>query len=309
MRFSIIIPTYNEEKDIADTLEALVKLVHQDKEIIVVDDSTDSTPDIVLRYQNKGVRLIRPSKKEGRCGARNIGIQSADGDIVVIFNADVRPQPDFLNRLILHYENGADYVLVKAEVSNMDDLFARYTDAAGKHNYQGATWIEWSEGFSCKREIAFKAGLFPVGFSTPICAGEDGFFGTELRKIDAKKVIDESIVVCHVAPSEFKEYWQIRKGRGAGTPQIRRFLDRWSYSKIGFIAILKALRRIIQCMTIVPMLYHCFKLAKYSTKNRVLDTFRFCYAWIVEQAAMSIGEFESLFEIIKAENLSKHRHK
>ena len=165
MRFSIIIPTYNEEKDIADTLEALVKLVHQDKEIIVVDDSTDSTPDIVLRYQNKGVRLIRPSKKEGRCGARNIGIQSADGDIVVIFNADVRPQPDFLNRLILHYENGADYVLVKAEVSNMDDLFARYTDAAGKHNYQGATWIEWSEGFSCKREIAFKAGLFPVGFS------------------------------------------------------------------------------------------------------------------------------------------------
>lgn len=83
MRFSIIIPTYNEEKDIGDTLEALIKLFYQDKEIIVIDDSTDSIPDIVLQYHNKGVCLIRPNKTEGRCGARNIGIQLANGDIFI----------------------------------------------------------------------------------------------------------------------------------------------------------------------------------------------------------------------------------
>jgi glycosyltransferase involved in cell wall biosynthesis len=50
MRFSIIIPTYNEERDIAATLEALLGLDYPDREIIVVDDSSDRTPEIVGGY-------------------------------------------------------------------------------------------------------------------------------------------------------------------------------------------------------------------------------------------------------------------
>ena len=46
MKFSIVVPTYNEENDIAGTLDALTSLDYPDKEIIVVDDSTDSTPAI-----------------------------------------------------------------------------------------------------------------------------------------------------------------------------------------------------------------------------------------------------------------------
>ena len=43
MKFSIIIPTFNEEKEILSTLTALTNLEYDNKEIIVVDDSTDNT--------------------------------------------------------------------------------------------------------------------------------------------------------------------------------------------------------------------------------------------------------------------------
>ena len=65
MKFSIVVPTYNEENDIAGTLDALVALDYPDKETVVVDDSTDSTPTIVGRYAAQDVRLVRPARREG----------------------------------------------------------------------------------------------------------------------------------------------------------------------------------------------------------------------------------------------------
>ncbi|HYF98354.1 MAG TPA: glycosyltransferase family 2 protein, partial [Coxiellaceae bacterium] len=189
MKFSIIIPTYNEEKDIAATLDTLVMLQWPDYEILVVDDSNDRTPDIVKTYADRKVQLLRPVKREGRCGARNLGIQKASGDIIVILNADVHLSADFLNRIAPYYADNYDYVLVRSVVENMKDLFARYVECQGivDHYQSDPEWMEWTEGFSCRREVAIRAGLFPTGFPVPICAGEDGFFGENLRKIGARK--------------------------------------------------------------------------------------------------------------------------
>ena len=67
-------------------------------------------------------------------------------------------------------------------------FFARYVGAITDLDYSSnPSWMEWTEGFSCRRELAIKAGLFPSGFPVPICAGEDGIFGTNLRNLGAKK--------------------------------------------------------------------------------------------------------------------------
>ncbi|MGB8990655.1 MAG: glycosyltransferase [Desulfobaccales bacterium] len=66
MKFSIIIPTYNEEHDIAETLESLLRLNYQDKEIIGVDDSNDRNPEIVRQFVPLGVRLIHQGAADGR---------------------------------------------------------------------------------------------------------------------------------------------------------------------------------------------------------------------------------------------------
>ena len=64
------------------------------------------------------------------------------------------------------------------------NLFARYVDSVAQ-SVEGMAepqWMEWTEGFSCLRSRAIQAGLFPTGFPIAICAGEDGFFGSNLKK-------------------------------------------------------------------------------------------------------------------------------
>lgn len=312
MKFSLIIPTYNEEKDIGATLSCLIKLRYRDKEIIVVDDSIDSTPQIVSAYAMHGVKLIRPEVRKGRCEARNIGIRASDGDVLVILNADVRLPEDFLGRIKHHYENGYDSVTVFADVANMETIYARYIDllhqkkvVQGVYEQRKTTLngIYWAEGFSVRRDLAMRTSLFPSGYVLPIEAGEDVNFADELRKIGCKGIVDETITIQHIAPDNLAEYWYIRKGRGAGTPQIRRFINGWSYKKIFFILVLKTVKRFLLFATVVPMVYHNYDLARYGKKNRILETLRLCWCWMVEQAANSVGEFHSLKKIIVKEKL------
>jgi hypothetical protein len=299
MRFTIVVPTYNEEHDIAATLDALVALDYDDKEILIVDDSNDRTPEIVERYKNRGVVLIHPGGG-GRCEARNLGIQRATGEIVCILNADVRLPTDFLQRIKKHYEAGADYVLVSARVSNMDDLFARYVGCVGDAIYTTPESMEWTEGFSCRKSIALKAGLFPVGNPVPICAGEDKFFGEGLRSLGAKKVLDMSIVVEHVAPARLGEYWSIRKGRGAGSAQVRRYLEHWSMPRLFAWTALKDVRTALKLVTVVPVLRYCWAAARHSDR-REKDVVPFMYAWTVEQLAFHVGEWQSIANIRRVE--------
>ena len=306
MRFSIVVPSYNEEKDIAQTLDSLVALDWPDYEIIVVDDSSDSTPDIVRRYAENGVKLIRPPVREGRCGARNLGIMAATGEVVVILNADTHLPFDFFRRIESHYSAGADYVLVRSVVENLSDLFARYVESSGVALFyeQDPQLMEWTEGFSCRRELAIRAGLFPTGYAVPICAGEDGFFGENLRKLGARKIVDLDIVVTHVAPALFDEYWAIRKGRGQGSPQVRRFLQKWGFFRISLRASMRMARTFLMTATLLPMLLVCFRYARVSPRG-ARDALPFCWAWLIEQIAFSVGELQSVVRIYRAEHLTK----
>ncbi len=304
MKFSIIIPTYNEEIDIAATLEALLGVDYADKEIIIVDDSNDRTPEIVRGYADRGVRLIHPGGG-GRCEARNIGIREAAGEVVVLLNADVRLPVDFLQRVARHYQQGADYVLVAARVANRQDLFGRYVDCVSDVFYaEGARSnyanIEWTEGFSCRREVALKAGLFPTGFPVPICAGEDGFFGQGLRAIAAKKAIDLSLQVDHVVPATFREFWRNRQGRGAGSAQVHRFLDRWPWWKILLWNTLKTIKTLLWIGTLAPALGACLEAVRYSERG-LADMWPFFYAYTVEQVAAQLGEWQATFAIMRKE--------
>lgn len=303
MKFSIVIPTYNEENDIAATLDCLVALDWPNYEILVVDDSNDRTPEIVSNYANRGVSLIRPAKREGRCGARNLGILESSGQVVVILNADVHLPPDFLYRIAKHYEQGADYVLVRSKIENLGDLFARYVESVSLHDFYGENPkpMEWTEGFSCRRQIAINAGLFPTGYAVPLCAGEDGVFGDSLRKLGAKKIVDLGIVCTHIAPASLSEYWYIRKGRGQGSPQVRRFLQGWSFRQIGIRATLRVIRTTVMTITLIPMIWFCFRYAKKSPRGWV-DILPFSWAWLIEQVAFSVGEWQSWLQIRRAEN-------
>ena len=307
LKYTIVVPTYNEEKDIEDTLKHLISLEYDNYDVIIVDDSIDNTPNIINKYIGDKVRLIKPVEKKGRSEARNIGIKASNCDILVILNADVHLPTDFLNTINIHYENGYDAVAVYGKVKNIDKMYSRYIELTCLNNqYMGVYQKRketiqyfWTEGFSVRKNILMKTSLFPSNTIVPIVAGEDVRLISELRKQNCKGIYDENIVVQHIAPSTFKEFWHIRVGRGEGTPQIRRFVDDWSFKKIAFIATLKLIRRNLIIIFFIPLLLQGYKLSKHSRKKRLLETFRMAYVYGLEQIALSYGEFKSFFNVYK----------
>ncbi len=92
---SVIVPSYNEEANIARCLESLCEqtIPRNEYEIIVVDgNSTDRTREIAERYAD--LVFVQTSKKVG--GARNDGVMRSRGEIIATTDADCIIPPDWL---------------------------------------------------------------------------------------------------------------------------------------------------------------------------------------------------------------------
>jgi len=84
-KFSIVIPTRNEEKSISKVIESIPENIRKQSEILVVDNSTDNTKAIA---EAKGARVIdEPRKGYGR--AYKTGFASASGEIIITSDGDL----------------------------------------------------------------------------------------------------------------------------------------------------------------------------------------------------------------------------
>lgn len=94
MNVSVIIPVYNEVKNIEEIIKR-VKARRLASEIIIVDDgSQDGTRDILKKMDGKGkVRVILHDKNQGKGAAVVTGMDAATGDILIIQDADLEYDP------------------------------------------------------------------------------------------------------------------------------------------------------------------------------------------------------------------------
>ncbi|WP_129127926.1 glycosyltransferase family 2 protein [Geomonas oryzae] len=100
MKLSIVIPVYNEVNTIAAILER-VRAVDLDKEIICVDDcSTDGTREILADLADESTRIYFHDRNRGKGAALRTGFGAANGDIVIIQDADLEYDPQQYPRLI-----------------------------------------------------------------------------------------------------------------------------------------------------------------------------------------------------------------
>jgi len=107
MKFSVIIPAYNEEQHIEAAVIALKRqtVPETDFEIIVVDNnSEDSTTEIAKKA---GAHKIVKETKQGTNMARQRGAEEGRGEILVFLDADCVPPPDWLRRIESSLNKGA----------------------------------------------------------------------------------------------------------------------------------------------------------------------------------------------------------
>jgi glycosyltransferase involved in cell wall biosynthesis len=111
-RFSIVVPAYNAEVTLAETLEAVLAQTFGDWECVVVDDgSTDDTLRIASAYATRDPRIrVLHQENQGTAGAYNTGVSAATGDFVVICSADDILLPEHLSRMsaFIDREDGYD---------------------------------------------------------------------------------------------------------------------------------------------------------------------------------------------------------
>ena len=94
-RLSILIPAYNEESCIRNSIESAVNTPYPNKEIIVIDDgSTDKTYQIAKEFADKGqIKLFKNKNGGSKSRALNLGFLHATGDVIITVDADT----DFVN--------------------------------------------------------------------------------------------------------------------------------------------------------------------------------------------------------------------
>lgn len=93
IKLSIIVPTYNEEKIIRDTLNKILKYLSNKKytwELVVSDDgSIDDTASIVKKFKERRIRLKSYPQNQGKGAALKRGILSARGEYIIFMDADL----------------------------------------------------------------------------------------------------------------------------------------------------------------------------------------------------------------------------
>jgi glycosyltransferase involved in cell wall biosynthesis len=109
MRLSIVVPAYNEERTLAQVLDAIMGIdlqaelgVTLEREIIVVDDgSSDATARILARYTcHPEIRALSHERNQGKGAAIRTGFAAATGDIILIQDADFEYDPREYPRLL-----------------------------------------------------------------------------------------------------------------------------------------------------------------------------------------------------------------
>lgn len=97
--FSIIIPLYNKQKFIANTLQRVFAQSFENFEILIINDgSTDKSVEILAELKDERIKIYH-QENQGVSAARNKGIELASGEFICFLDADDVWNPDFLNEI------------------------------------------------------------------------------------------------------------------------------------------------------------------------------------------------------------------
>jgi glycosyltransferase involved in cell wall biosynthesis len=208
MKISVIIPSYNEEKNIERCLKSICAQEGlDDYEIILVDGgSTDRTVEIAEPY----VAKVLSDDSNGPGFARNLGVKECKGEIVVFTDADTEVPPGWLKEYGRAFQNpkvvGAGGPLNIRKGRLIDKIAFKFNS---DWFYRMTAWVHFYQlsGNNCgyRKDVFLEEG----GFNEKLTMLEDTELSLRMAK-RGKIVFDKNIYV-YTSPRRFqkKGYWAV----------------------------------------------------------------------------------------------------
>lgn len=253
-KVSIIMPVYNVEKYICDSIDSVLAQTYKDYELIIVDDgSPDSSPKICDDYADKYDNIYVIHKKNGGLSsARNVGVENAKGKYILFVDSDDTIQSDLLEKIVPKAEEtGADvtifgihtYVYRHGEMvsekkeEHSSNIFDTKEDLEKNFVYLSLNGM-WNQAYDklyLKRVItynnvkadsfydrvcedtAFLLDLFP--YIEKICVADGCYYNYFIR--------DTQSVVAKFIPDRYEKYY----GRFCKTRKLMESFDAENYNE------------------------------------------------------------------------------
>jgi glycosyltransferase involved in cell wall biosynthesis len=206
-KISVVIPIYNAERFLSETLDSVIGQSLRDIEIICVDDlSTDGSRVLMEGYANSDerVKIIPNNEHLNAGGSRNAGIRAANGEYIVFLDADDILLEGALDHLYgAAARHGADYVKTKTDCLDAETgetyqtdyydmkdipsaLFDRplnlYGDPVFQEKFGAVPVTPW--GAACKRSFLIEN---KIEFNDFVCVNDRSF--SRMVLIRAQRIV------------------------------------------------------------------------------------------------------------------------
>ncbi len=187
LKISVVMPAFNEEKRIADTLKTVLNQDFKGEyEVVVCDNnSSDKTSQVAEKFN---VKVVKELKKGSRF-AYDRAIKESSGDLILITNADVILPINWISRILEEYRD-SEIVGVGTRV----DFYDCPTWVKKIFNFMwniNPKKAMWGTSMSVRREYFDKIGGFDNGVNT----NEDAIFSLLLEKHGKVKFIEDVVVL------------------------------------------------------------------------------------------------------------------
>lgn len=205
---SVVIPSYNSENTIKLCIDSLLSQTYNGEyEIVLIDSSIDRTPRIVTA-DYPDIKLIHLKQKTDPGTARNIGIETAKGDLIAFIDSDCAAEEDWLDKIFTAHKSSCKVIGGSVKNgNNKDSLIAwagyisEFREFIPEQSKQEIDHIPTCN-ISYKKEIFQKYGLFQGQYYPQ----EDLVFNNTLSLKKEKILFDPEIKVYHYHRTKLKDY-------------------------------------------------------------------------------------------------------
>ena len=223
-KVSIIVPAYNEGKNIKDCLDSIYDSNYPKEkiEIIVVDDgSTDNTVKIVKKYDE--IKILKQNHL-GKVEALNLGAKKASHEILLTVDADTMLDKDCIKELVKPFSDkmigattGNNNVRNKKSMisifQNVEYHFSNLIRNSFSTVFKNGIWFSGS--LACYR----KSALQKIGYFKKDTLAEDQDIALEIKKYGMKTINVSTAIGYTIVPTKIKELYKQRSRWWIGTLQ------------------------------------------------------------------------------------------